>query len=602
MVHYKRYGNADAAVSTIGVNSISVATSDDDGDGVVNRKDPFPNDPFNNADTDGDGLSNSVETNTGIYVSPTDTGTDPNNPDSDGDGVNDGAEVLSTYEIVSGSYSWEEARLDALNRGGRLAVLSNENKLNQVMDLLVSEGDTLPRNRVWIGAQKVDGQWKWIDGTDWSLGFITPFLDPDGGQYYVELTTAEDKEAGLSDWPGYAWPWDSQFGSSSTSYILEKGSLGTDPNNADTDGDGLSDGHEINTSLTDPNNADTDGDGLSDGVETNTGIYGSSTDTGTDPNNSDSDGDGVSDGNEVTNNTDPNLNSTISLPEFQIILGSFTLAEATEDAQARGGRLAVLNTQEKIDAATALIPPVSQNFLIGLKLTASTYYWSTGEQLGVQNWDEGQPDSLEWDEAVVISSQWSNDKQWHDAPETERYNYLLEILDTDGDGLLDSVESNTGIYVSEADTGTDPNNADSDGDGLSDGLEVHNKFACIIPQISGSLSWHYAKQDAETRGGHLATIHSELENSIVSEIFELARATSGASLYTFIGGTDENSEGEWEWVTGEEFTYTNWNRALGPDNYGGAQHYLDLGWGNRPDGEWDDTNATDQHVNCYRDR
>ena len=69
-------------------------------------------------------------------------------------------------------------------------------------------------------------------------------------------------------------------------------------------------------------------------------------------------------------------------------------------------------------------------------------------------------------------------------------------------------------------------------------------------------------------------------------------------MFTFIGGTDENSEGEWEWVTGEEFTYTNWNDG-GPDNSGGNQHYLDLGWGNRPDGKWDDTNATDQHVNCY---
>jgi hypothetical protein len=44
-------------------------------------------------DTDGDGLSDSVETNTGDYVSPTDTGTNPNNADTDGDGVNDGDEV-----------------------------------------------------------------------------------------------------------------------------------------------------------------------------------------------------------------------------------------------------------------------------------------------------------------------------------------------------------------------------------------------------------------------------------------------------------------------------------------------------------------------------
>jgi len=44
--------------------------------------------------------------------------------------------------------------------------------------------------------------------------------------------------------------------------------------------------------------------------------------------------------------------------------------------------------------------------------------------------------------------------------------------DADGDGLFDSVETNTGTYVSETDTGTDPNKADTDGDGVSDGLEL----------------------------------------------------------------------------------------------------------------------------------
>jgi hypothetical protein len=36
-------------------------------------------------DTDFDGLDDLVETNTGIYVSPTDTGTDPDSADTDGD-------------------------------------------------------------------------------------------------------------------------------------------------------------------------------------------------------------------------------------------------------------------------------------------------------------------------------------------------------------------------------------------------------------------------------------------------------------------------------------------------------------------------------------
>lgn len=47
-------------------------------------------------------------------------------------------------------------------------------------------------------------------------------------------------------------------------------------------------------------------------------------------------------------------------------------------------------------------------------------------------------------------------------------------IDTDGDGLPDDVETNTGTFASEADTGTDPNNPDSDGDGLRDGEEVTN--------------------------------------------------------------------------------------------------------------------------------
>lgn len=46
--------------------------------------------------------------------------------------------------------------------------------------------------------------------------------------------------------------------------------LGTDPCSSDSDGDGLADGYEINTSLTDPLLFDTDGDGLGDGNEVNT--------------------------------------------------------------------------------------------------------------------------------------------------------------------------------------------------------------------------------------------------------------------------------------------------------------------------------------------
>lgn len=61
-----------------------LASLDLDGDQVPAYLDP---------DDDNDALADAVETGTGVFVSPQDTGTDPLDPDSDGDGVPDGVEV-----------------------------------------------------------------------------------------------------------------------------------------------------------------------------------------------------------------------------------------------------------------------------------------------------------------------------------------------------------------------------------------------------------------------------------------------------------------------------------------------------------------------------
>ena len=54
--------------------------------------------PDTTTDTDSDGLADYYETDTGTWISATDTGTDPNNPDTDGDSLVDGVESNSgTY-------------------------------------------------------------------------------------------------------------------------------------------------------------------------------------------------------------------------------------------------------------------------------------------------------------------------------------------------------------------------------------------------------------------------------------------------------------------------------------------------------------------------
>ena len=101
----------------------------------------------------------------------------------------------------------------------------------------------------------------------------------------------------------------------------EEESLGTDPKKADSDGDGLTDGEEVNKYKTNPLNSDSDGDGLNDNDEiyiykTNP-LVGDTDNDGlldgeeiniykTNPNDADTDHDGLNDGLEIKNyKTDP---------------------------------------------------------------------------------------------------------------------------------------------------------------------------------------------------------------------------------------------------------------------------------------------------------
>ena len=83
---------------------------------------------------------------------------------------------------------------------------------------------------------------------------------------------------------------------------LEEYDTVTDPTNSDTDGDGLSDGDEVNVYGTDPLDPDTDGDSLSDGDEINL--------HSTDPLNTDTDSDLIPDDWEISFGLDPLLDDS----------------------------------------------------------------------------------------------------------------------------------------------------------------------------------------------------------------------------------------------------------------------------------------------------
>lgn len=104
--------------------------------------------------------------------------------------------------------------------------------------------------------------------------------------------------------------------------------IGTDPTNPDTDGDGLTDGSEVDgANPTNPLDTDTDDDGLTDGQE-DSNANGAIEAGETDPNEADTDLDGLTDGTEVNgaNPTDPLVPDT----------DGDGLTEGVEDSNANG--------------------------------------------------------------------------------------------------------------------------------------------------------------------------------------------------------------------------------------------------------------------------
>ncbi len=90
-------------------------------------------------------------------------------------------------------------------------------------------------------------------------------------------------------------------------------------------------------------------------------------------------------------------------------------------------------------------------------------------------------------------------------------------------------------------------------------------------------TWHGAVAEAAAMGGYLACIADAAENQWLETTFP----PRGNQQDTFLGGTDENQEGVWEWITGEPWTYTNW-QAGEPNNSYGGEDYLE--WA----GSWND--------------
>jgi hypothetical protein len=83
-----------------------------------------------------------------------------------------------------------------------------------------------------------------------------------------------------------------------------------------------------------------------------------------------------------------------------------------------------------------------------------------------------------------------------------------------------------------------------------------------------SMTWNEARQACEKAGGHLATFTTQGEWQYIYRYI----CDSGEQYW--LGGNDADNEGNWVWITGESWSYTDWCDNEPNNDYDGTEDYL----------------------------
>lgn len=259
-----------------GVQTLSVTVDNNDND---NDGDPDVSDP----DDDNDGLDDVVETNTGIFVDENDTGSNPLLKDTDGDGFLDGAEVTGSHGQFGGSSDPNVYNpIDIVVAGNFPAGATNDWQPAGVVSpntFATRTGNDLTSSQYvfqldfHLTEPNVSIAYKYTNALDWGADGHRNW-GAGGPPNSLAVSVPGNLTADIG--PSGIYRFSGNFKNlthslvrrdfSSESYSNFQDAYGIGIATDDDDNDGLTNEQE-RAANTDPENSDTDGDGLTDDVD-----------------------------------------------------------------------------------------------------------------------------------------------------------------------------------------------------------------------------------------------------------------------------------------------------------------------------------------------
>ncbi|MGF1601254.1 MAG: DUF4347 domain-containing protein [Thermosynechococcaceae cyanobacterium] len=231
--------------------------------------------------------------------------------------------------------------------------------------------------------------------------------------------------------------------------------------------------------------------------------------------------------------------------EYVLTDGVKSWQDAQAEAESIGGNLVTINDADE-EVWLKQTFGTAEGFWIGIndRQVEGQFEWVSGEAVTYNNWAPGEPNNGSGNQNYG----WMNfraSKQWDDHYPTAQLSGIIEI-----------------------DTNTS--------------RPIYNNHEYVL--TDGVKSWQDAQAEAESIGGNLVTINDADEEVWLKHTF-------GTAEGFWIGINDRQVEGQFEWVSGETSTYTNWAPGE-PNNGRGNQDY---GWMNYgASKQWDDHYPTAQ--------
>ena len=437
-----KYGLDTEDNGSIDKNNGPEGDPDEDGltnaDELENRTDP------KKADTDEDGLKDGVETNTGTFVSGTNTGTDPKNADTDKDGLLDGVET-GTGELVDKNNTGTDPNNadtdgDGYADGGEIVGGTDPHDPN-------SKG-ALPPPYLYVDFEE-DAADRTENGLDGQIdGAVS--IDADGAPEGSTPETGANFTGGHIDFPDLDMnSMIRDFGDGSYTFACWLKPIGS-----------------------------AGGQGFIWG-QTNQGIH-----------------NGIRNGGLLHSahwGADWNASTVLARDEWVHAVWTY---DGTADSAA-----IYLNGELDGGPQGQRAPNGGGSFVLGASNNGSNQFNGFLDDVAVwrEVLSEGNIKSIAEGFSPIGATMNDDDNDglpdyWEDKygvddpaadPDEDGLSNLEEFesktkpdkADTDEDGLLDGVETGTGTFVSTDDTGTLPKKADSDGDGILDGDEITNPFS-----------------------------------------------------------------------------------------------------------------------------